>query len=203
MALVVSGQMRHRSLQPGDVRACLQKRLPGLTVVSPDFSVDRAHCKVEFFCNTTNTLDFTVTVTAGSLPAPGAVAVLVRESDSVTAVLQAALSKKFRWAEISFCVLEDERSRSGLLRWERESPLRSRPAKFSYVLFGVLALLGAILVWWQLKQPKSEARDFNVVALILAIGLPAVTVPLPFVFEHLKLKGGGRWVFTQHGGGSS
>lgn len=200
MALVVSGQVRHPEMQPSQVEAALKKHLPGLVTAAPDFSVDRSSCKVLLFCNTTSTLDFTVTITAGSIPAPAAVALLVREADSLNGVLIKALGNRLRRADVQYCVLEDERSRSNLLSWTREPPLSSRPAKLSYVLSAGLVTLAAILVRSQLQTAPSEARDYNVLSLILAIGLPALTLPLPFVFEHLKSKGTRRWSFSQIGG---
>jgi hypothetical protein len=192
MALVVSGQARHRHMQPAQVHAALQRHLPGLVVSALDFSIERANCRIDFFCNTSSTLDFTVTVTAGAVPAPAAVALLVRETDSVTDVLTKALSRRLGKAELQYCVLEDERSRSGLLTWVRqEPPLASRPAKLSYLICLPLLILAAILVRGQLEQPRSDARDYNVLSLILAIGLPALTLPLPFLFEQLKTRGGG------------
>ncbi|MGA5308685.1 hypothetical protein [Micromonospora taraxaci] len=200
MALVVSGQVRHPEMQPAQVEAVLKKHLPGLVAAAPDFSVDRSSCKVLLFCNTTSTLDFTVTITASSIPAPAAVALLVREADSLNAVLIKALGKSPRKAYVQYCVLEDERSRSNLLSWTREPPLSSRPARLSYGIAAGLVVLAVILVRGQLQLPPSETRDYNVWSLILAIGLPTLTLPLPFVFEHLKSKGTGRWSFSQIGG---
>jgi hypothetical protein len=48
MALVVSGQVRHRHMQPDQVHAALRKHLPGLLVSAPDFAVDRSTCRVRF-----------------------------------------------------------------------------------------------------------------------------------------------------------
>ena len=202
MALVVSGQVRHRQMEPGQVHAALGKHLPGLLISAPDFSVDRANCKVGFFCNTSSTLDFTVTVTAGTGPAPATVALLVRETESLNAVLTKALTGGLRKARVQYCVLEDERSRSNLLTWAWEPTLWSRPAKLSYVLCIALLILAGILVHGLLQQAPSDARSYNIVSLILAIGLPALTLPLPFVFEHLKSRGDGRWQFSQTGRGS-
>ncbi len=80
MALVVSGQLSHCQMQPHQVHAALRHHLPGLVVSSPDFAVNRNTCRIEFFCNTSSTLDFTVTLTAKQTPAPAAVAVLGKHS---------------------------------------------------------------------------------------------------------------------------
>jgi hypothetical protein len=203
MALVVSGQVRHRHMQPDQVHAALRKHLPGLLVSAPDFAVDRSTCRVRFFCNTSSILDFTVVLKSNPGPAPAAVAVLARETEILNATLTEALGRRFRRAKVEYCLLEDERSRSGLLSWAWEPPLSSRPAKFSYILcFGLLILAG-ILVRGLLRQPPSASRSYNIISLILAICLPAFTLPLPFVFEHLKSRGNGRWVFSQTGGGKS
>jgi len=202
MALVVSGQLRHREMQPTQIRAILKTHLPGLIASVPDFSIDRISCRIELFCNTTSTLDFTITVRAASIPPTAAVALLIRETDSLNATLTKALGKWYRKASVQYCLLEDERSRSNLLSWSNEPPLLSRPAKLSYGLSFAMAVLAAIFVRSQLQLPPSETRDYNVLSLLLAIGLPALTLPLPFVFEHLKSRGSGRWSFSQIGGGS-
>jgi hypothetical protein len=177
MALVVSGQVRHRHMQPNQVHAALRRRLPGLRVGAPDFAVDRSNCRVQFFCNTSSTLDFTIVLKSNPGPAPAAVAVLVRETESLNAMLLQALGRRFRRAKVEYCLLEDERSRSGLLNWVWEPPLSSRPAKLSYILCFALLILAGILVRGQLQQPPSASRNFNIVSLILAICLPALTLP--------------------------
>lgn len=197
MALVVSGQIKHPPMQPSDVHASLRTQLPGLTISGLDFAIDLNNCKVEFFCNTTSTLDFTVTVPASGLPVPAAVALLVRETDALTSALISSLGGRFRRAEVKYCLLEDHRSRSELLSWsEEESPMTSRPAKLSYVISVLLIVLAIFLVKGQLDQPQSDARDYNVLSLILAIGLPALTLPLPFIFEQLRPRIRGRWTFS-------
>lgn len=75
--------------------------------------------------------------------------------------------------------------------------MSSRPAKLSYLICLALLILAGILVYVQLQQGPSEARDYNIVSLVLAVGLPALTLPLPFIFEHLKSRGAGRWSFSQ------
>src|SRR6266542_5753429 len=87
--------------------------------------------------------------------------VLVREVDSLNTVLAKALRRRFRRAEVKYCLLEDEHSRSTLLAWAWESPLTSRAAKFSYLLGLAVMILAGILVYGQLQQPVSDARNFN------------------------------------------
>jgi hypothetical protein len=201
VALVVSGQVRHRHMQPDQVHTALAKQLPGLLISAPDFSIDRTDCRVQFFCNTSATLDFTVVLKVSGKPAPAAVAMLVRETEILTDALVDALGKRFRKAKVRYCLLEDENSRSRLLSWVREAPLYSRPAKLSYFLCIGLLILAAVLVRGLLHQPASESRNYNIISLLLAICLPALTLPLPFVFEHMQSGGAGRWTFSQSSGG--
>jgi len=202
LALVVSGQVRHRHLQPQKVEELLRTRFPGLQTSAPDFSVDRTNCRVEFFCNTTSALDFTVTLNTSTNSATAAVALLVREADSVNAALNVALSGWLRAAETKYCVLEDHRSRSSLLIWSRNRPLTSRAAKISYLLCVVLLTLGAALIYLQLQQPQTDTRDYNIISLALAIGLPVLAIPLPFVLEHFKSKDSSQWLFSDSTGGA-
>lgn len=200
VALVVSGQVLHPHMQPDQVHRALSKHLPGLLIKAPEFSIERSDCRVQFFCNTTSTLDFTVELKASGKPAPAAVTALVRETEILTDALISALGRRFRRAEVKYCLLEDEHSRSRLLSWAFEDPLSSRPAKFSYFICIALLILAAILVKGQLAQPASDSRNYNIISLLLAICLPALTLPLPFLFEKLQSKGAGRWTFSQNGG---
>ena len=200
MALVVTGQVRHRQLQPDQVMQALQTRLPNIVAASEDFQVQRPLSTIKFFCNNTCMLDFTVTIAATNLPAPATVAVLVRETDALNAVLVPALSKSFRRAEVEFCVMEDQRSRKELLSWKREPPLTSRPARLSYLICFLLLTLGTLLIYKQFEQPPSDARTYNVVSLALAVGIPVIAIPLPFLFEHMKVKETGRWSVARMGG---
>ena len=200
MALVVSGQLRHSHMQPDQVHFALSKRLPGLLVTAPEFSIERNDCRVQFFCNTSSILDFTVELKASGKPAPAAVAVLVRETEIITDALAGALGKRFRKAQVKYCLLEDEHSKSRLLSWASENPLTSRPAKLSYFLCIALLILAFFLARGQLQQPASDSRNYNIISLLLAICLPALTLPLPFVFEHMQSRGIGRWTFSQNGG---
>jgi hypothetical protein len=200
--LVVSGRVRHPAMPPEKVEKALRKRFPGLVREALDFSLQRSSCNVEIFCNTTSTLDFTVTVTGAAVTPPATVALLVRETDSLNDALARAMKRWPRRGRVEFCVLEDSRSRSHLLTWKNEPPLRSAPAKLSYIICLALLALAGVLTYWVSQTPRFGATAYDLLALGLAIALPAVAVPLPFVFEHLRSRGAGRWLFSQLGGGT-
>jgi hypothetical protein len=202
MPLVVTGRVHHRQMQPDQVHAVLCKHIPGLVVGTPDFSVDRNGCKVEFFCNTTTTLDYTVTPKSSGGPPPAAVTILAREAQSLNAAVLKGLGSRFNRAEIKYCYLEDDRSRSRLLDWLGENPLSSRPAKFSYILCAIIAIVGAVLVYLMFRQPSSDSRTDSIISLIVGVVLAMLAIPLPFFYEHFKLRGSGRWVYFQGGEGS-
>jgi hypothetical protein len=199
MPLMVSGRVRHCQLQPDQVHAMLSKHIPGIYTSVPDFAVDRNGCKIEFFCNSSSILDFTVTLTTVGGPAPAAVTLLAREAQSANEAVLKALGRRFRRAKIGYCYLEDEKSRGNLLTWSWEKPLRSRPAKLAYLLCAMLLALGGVLTYITLRQPPSASRTDAVISLALAILLSVLALPLPFVFEHLKTKGNGRWIYLQNG----
>ncbi|WP_152563789.1 hypothetical protein [Actinomadura welshii] len=198
MALVVSGQVRHSQRQPSDVEAKLRTHFPSLANLSGyDFAVDRVDCRVQFTCNNSSTLDFNVIITnaAASSAAPAAVALLIRETNSLNLVLAKAMGGRFRKAQVEYCYLEDDPSRAKLLRWISDRPLWSAAAKFSYILVALLAILGYILIKGQLGQPPSGDRTYNIVSLVIGIALPALAIPLPFLFQHLSNRENGRWFF--------
>jgi hypothetical protein len=203
MTLVVSGRIAHHPMQPDQVGDALRRHLPGLLKAVPDFSVERVNCTVEFFCNTNSTLDFKIALKNNVRSAPAAVATLVRETESLNEVLTRALGRRASRAKVKYCLLEDFQSHSGLMNWIWEKPLSSRPAKLSYVLCLGLLILAAFLVHGMFEEPASSSRNYNIISLILAICLPALTLPLPFLFEYLKARGKGRWLFSQIGGESS
>ena len=203
MPLVVEGQMHHRAMHPDKVHAILRKHFPGLLVRPPEVSVDLGTSKVDFFCNITSVTDFTVTTKSASRPAIAATPVLARDSHNVNLVLLKALGRPFRRAEVKSCYLKDERSGSNLLHWAgEESPMKSRPAFFSYALCLALLVLAGILVQGLFRQAPSDSRNYNILSLILAICLPAITLPLPFVYSQLQSRGKGRWTYSQNEGGS-
>jgi hypothetical protein len=203
MPLVVTARVLHREMDRDRVYAVLRKHIPGLLVSTPDFSADRSDCKVEFLCNTSTTLDFTVTLKSSTGPASAAVAILTRESQSLNSAVLKALGRPFQKAKLAYCYLEDGRSRSKLLYWVWEKPLSSRPAKLSYILSIALLIIGSVLVYLMFKQKPSDSRTDSIISLVVAICLGVLVLPIPFVNEHLRLRGNGRWVFSHDGDGSS
>lgn len=205
MTLVVRGRVTHRELRPEQVEVALRKRLPALSASGLDFSVELATCKVEFFCNVSSMLDYTITAKSTKRPAPGLVVDLARETDTLHSVLLKSLGRRYlpvQRPRVQFCRIEDNGSRSGLLRWTRENPLWSRPAKFSYCIVLILIILAFTLIRNTLHQPASTTRNDYITSLILAVCIPAFLVPLPFFFEHFKARGSGRWIFSQGEEGS-
>lgn len=196
MALVVSGQIRHGKRQPSDVENDLKDYFPSLVnITAYDFVVDRINCRIKFTYNNSSTLDFSVTVTSPEVTAPAAVALLIRETDSLNLVLAKALSSRFNRARMQYCFLEDDPSMAQLLSWTDDRPLKTSAASFSYVLTFLLAILCFFLIKGQLGQPPSDTRTYNIISLAVGIAIPAIAIPLPFLFEHLRRKESGRWYF--------
>jgi hypothetical protein len=196
VALVVSGQVRHATMTPDAVRRALAPHIPALGEGGLEFVVQRRNCEVTLFCNTASTLDFAISTTTGGLPTPGTVALLVREAESLHLSLRKGLRHKLRSPVLQYCVLEDERSRSQLLTMYTERPLSSSGAKVSYLLSGLLLVVATGLTLWLLDQPASQGRTYNVVALLVGLLPPALTLPLPFVWEWFRSRGTPRWLFA-------
>lgn len=197
MGLVVTGQVHHRELHPDKVREALSGHISDLTVGDLDFYVERKEYKVQFFCNNSRTLDFAVLSTTGYVPAPAMVSLLVRETESLRRALAAGLDSRVRKAKLNYCVLEDQRSRNVMLQWVQDSPLKSAGARLSYLLSLILILSGlAVLAWLDLRPGIVTGRA-DMVAIAASILVPAMTLPLPFVFEWLRRGQVGRWIFVQ------
>ncbi len=196
LALVVSGQLRHTTMTPAAVSRALSPHIPGLGPGGLELVVRRRDCEVTLFCNTASTLDFAITTRAGGLSAPATVALLVREAESLHLSLRKGLRRRMRSPVLQYCVLEDERSRSQLLSMSEEKPLSSSGAKASYLLCLLLLLLAGGLTFWQLQQPPNADRSYNVVSLLIGLVPPALTLPLPFLWEWFRSHGNPRWFFT-------
>jgi hypothetical protein len=202
MPLVVEGQVHHRAMHPDKVHAILGKQFPGLLVRTPEVSVDLVACRVEFFFNVNSITDFTVTTKSVPKQVMAATPALARDSHNINLILLKALGRPFQRARVKSCFLKDERSGGNLLHWVRdESPMKSRPAILSYVLCLALLVIAGILVHGLFRQTPSDSRNYNILSLILAITLPAITLPLPFVYAQLESRKG-RWTYAQNEGGS-
>lgn len=66
----------------------------------------------------------------------------------------------------------------------------------SYLICAFLPLMAAVLVYFQLQHPPSPDRDLGILSLALAVGMPALAVPLPFLLEHYKKRETGRWIYS-------
>lgn len=199
MALIISGQVHHRHLSPSEVKAALQRRIPHIQVGGDDFLAEMRHCRVEFFCNDTRTLDYNISlIPKRSLPA--AVKILLRETEAVNISILESLSSIRGKATVNYCHLEDEQSTIRLFAWHTDTtPLKSRSAKLAYFVSLLLLALGWLLVDRQLQLDPYEGREFNIVTLILTIGIAVSAILLPFVFAHIERRRN-RWQLAYDGG---
>lgn len=200
MAWVVSARVRHRDLEPAQVQSALENRIPSLTSGGTDFLAEYSNVRVEFFCNSSNILDYTLTC-ATNRPAAPSLAILTRECEPLNEAVLRALSGRISKAELSYCLLEDGRTMTHLASWVKsQSPLRSRAAKVSYVLVLILLALAAVLAYPQLQHASAEARTSGIISLATSIVLPALMIPLPFLFAHFDRRSLGSWRLGQVSG---
>src|ERR1700678_1244045 len=85
---------------------------------------------------------------------------------------------------------------------DRESPrftVRSGGQRARYALL----VLAGVLVDNTLHQKQGVERSNDITGMLLAICIPVVLLPLPFFFEHLNVRGTGRWAFSRTGEGPS
>lgn len=161
-----------------------------------DFVLQREKCKVDFFCRDVEHLDYTISLIANR-PASVAIGTLVREAEVLNSGVVKSLSSSRPYALLEYIVLEDDDDSGGgkILSWSRESPpMRTRAAKASYVICGILVLIGAHFMHREYSSADIAERGFNMLSIALSAWLPAATVPLPFVFEHLRSSGPlGHW----------
>lgn len=186
-------------MTPDEVYNALTPHIPALEVVGLEFAAKRKNCEITLFCNTGSTLDFSITTIGGGQTAPAAIALLVREAESLQSGLRDGLRRRYHAPSLQYCILEDERSRSRLLAMVEEKHLSSSGAKLSYALCALLILIATITVVWQVNVAPESDKNYNIVTLLAALILPALAIPLPFVFEWLKSRGNPRWYFFSPG----
>jgi hypothetical protein len=191
--ITVSGRIQHKHMDTALLISRVEKRFPKLERSESDFVIPLNDCRAEFFCTSTQSLDFRIapnesgsTDRATISKAVVAIEMLVRSTDSLWPGLRRALkvSRLRRYPVLDRCVIEDTRSRSILLVRDSLSPLRSPGAKVAYVISFLFCITGLALIIWQLKrQQPADSRIANAITIAVSFGIAALSTPLPILIN--------------------
>jgi len=209
--VVVAGSLAHHHMTTVDliehVRAHFPTLAPGGTKPNasplPDFSIQFKDCLAEFFCISTTSLDFTLSVVHGNNEserqqerAVAATESLVRTCETILGDLTVALRRPYsrRKPRLEMCIVEDPFSKSTILVRGTASPLRSAGAKLSFALALFWLVVAGTLIWWQIHVHQStESRRANILAIGLALGVAAISTPVPIIMNWREWKRSPTW----------
>jgi hypothetical protein len=209
--VVVTGSLAHHRMATAElvehVRSAFPTLVPGGTRLNaspqPDFSVQIRDCLTEFFCDSTTSLDFTISVIHSDSEsgrqqerAVAATESLVRSCGTILDGLNVSLRRRYsrRKPKLELCIVEDPFSKSTILTRGTVSPLRSAGAKWSFGLAVFWLIIAGILVWWQSRVHQSaESRLTNILTIGLSLGVAAISTPIPIVINWREWKRNPTW----------
>ena len=209
--VVVTGSIAHHPMETAKLIACVRENFPALVEggtrlnanPQPDFSIRFPDCLAEFFCLSTTSLDFVISVAPSNSKrerqqerAVSATESLVRTCETLLAGLTTALRRRYtrRKPRLEMCVVEDPFSRSTILLRGTASPLRSAGAKISLGLMLFWLIVAGALTWWQIGVHQSaDSRRANILAICLSLGVAAISTPLPILINWREWKHNPAW----------
>jgi hypothetical protein len=208
--IMATGRIRHKKMSIKTVRARAKDQFPRLDRSDGDFAIPFAHCTAVFWEQGETELFFQVkTDRAEAERVAAAVRMLVPAIDSMWEGLRPALrvsdhepgEDRLRrgYPVLSQCCISDQKSLSPLLtRHIPLSPLRSRSARFAYVMSASFCLVGGLLIGLQFPWRESaDARNTNIWAIAVAFALAAVSVLIPVVMNWREWARTPVWRFEQ------
>lgn len=208
--VVINGSLTHHQMAPARLIECVRAHFPTLVPggtsvsvnVQPDFSIQFKDCLAEFFCNSTTSLDFVLTLSRSDQRgrqqerAVAATESLVRTCENMLSGLTNALRRPYtrRKPRLEMCIVEDPDSKSTILLRGTASPLRSAGAKFSFGLMLCWLIVAGGLTWWQIGVHQSaDSRRANILAIGLSLGVAAISTPVPILINWREWKRNPMW----------
>jgi|SRR5271165_2277501 len=207
--MVASGRIRHENMAPEAMTARVREHFPKLEESDGDFVIPLADCRAVMFCQHNGELFFEVTplVSGGDNRVVTEidrvvteVELLVPSTDSLWEGLRNSLKRGpgKKYPTLTECSIEDRRSKAKLLLRDPISPLRSPGAKIAYSMSLLFCVIGVILVVWQFHMRQSaDARTANVLAVALAFGVAAASMPVPILMNWRERKNASAWRYAR------
>jgi hypothetical protein len=205
--ITVSGRIQHKHMDTTLLMKRVEECFPKLERSDADFVIPLADCRAEFFCTSSQSLDFRIAPSesdgAGrvtSSKAVTAIEMLVRSTDTLWVGMRRALKVRRlrRYPVLDRCVIEDTQSRSILLVRDSLSPLRSPGAKVAYIISFLFCIIGLALILWQLsRRQPADSRIANVITIAVSLGIAALSTPLPIVINWRDWKRTFAWRYVR------
>lgn len=209
--VVVTGSLTHYRMTTPQLIKYVRTHFPALveggtnanSSPTPDFSIQFKDCLAEFFCSSTASLDFTLSVIYGDTEserqhgrAVAATESLVRTCETMLSSLTVALRRPYsrRKPRLGICRVEDPFSRSTILLRETTSPLRSTGAAWSFGLtIFWLIVAGMLVVWQDHVHQSADSKHANILAIGLSLGVAAISTLIPVVINWREWKRNPLW----------
>jgi len=194
-------------MTPDAVRDRVKRSFPRVLPGGADFYIQLNDCKVEFFCSSTTVLEFSIIPTDAANPnrtvrAVTAAELLVRSTDTIWHGLQKSLRCGVlgKRPKMDRCAIEDSQSRSTLLVRDDRSPLVSPGAKVAYVASFLFAIVGAALIYWQLRDTGPvDSQGANILSIALSLGVAAFSMPVPIFVNWIQWRKSLVWRYVRAG----
>jgi len=188
--VVLSGTIMHEHMETETLIARVRTTFPKLECSAWDFVIPLGDCRAEFFCLSTQTIDFRIVPSesgwghVGSSRVIPVIEILVRSTDALWEGLRSSLRVGHlgKRPRLTDCAIVDDSSKASLLIRDQVSPLRSLGAKISYAFSFIFCAAAIALVIWQLHTKQSaDVRAANILAITVPLGVAAVASPIPIL----------------------
>lgn len=189
----------------------IRKHFPQVEASDYDFTIPipAEECRAQFVCGNIGNLDFRIvpSISDGMRPVSTASAVtaiemLVRSTDKLWPDVQKSLTSNYlrKRPILTQCRIEDTQSKFTLLIRDTASPLRSPGAKIAYAISALFFIAAIALVVWQLRMRQpTDVRTTNILAIALALGVAAVSAPVPIFVNWRDWKKSLQWRYARIG----
>ena len=201
--MMASGRIKHKNMNLEAVKTRVRERFPKLEESDGDFAIPLVDCRAVLWCQHNKELLFKVAPQEnnGTNRAVTEIELLAPSTDSLWEGLRDSLKYGLygRYPALTQCCIEDRRSKAKLLiRDPVPSPLRSPGAKVAYIMSILFGVACAALVVWQLHLHQSrDTRVANILAIALATGVAAVSMPVPILINWRDRKKTSTWRYAR------
>lgn len=207
--VTVSGRIQHRKMDAPALMRRIRKHFPQVEASDYDFTIPVEECRAQFVCGNIGNLDFRIIPSTSDGVRPvstestvTAIEMLVRSTDKLWPDVRKSLTTNYLWKRpvLTECRIEDTQSKFTLLIRDTASPLRSPGAKIAYAISAFFFITAIALVVWQLRMHQSaDARTANILAIALALGVAAVSAPVPILINWRDWKKSLQWRYARVG----
>ena len=205
----MSGRIQHREMNAAALMKRIRTHFPQAEASDYDFTIPIDECRAQFVCGNIGNLDFRIVPPisddmrpVSTASAVTAIEMLVRSTDKLWPDVQKSLTSNYlrKRPILTECRIEDTQSKFTLLIRDTASPLRSSGAKIAYAISALFFIAAIALVVWQLRMRQpTDVRTTNILAIALALGVAAVSAPVPIFVNWRDWKKSLQWRYARIG----